>query len=126
MPKIKIVKVYGYTDYDDDNNIRNMEDFSNWQEVSDEDLAFLKSAHGMKVLQNQTKPNVDILIIEDITSEKVINKFITDIKEFTKKEKEKLEQELELKAKRALERKEKEKQKKIEEAKKVLKESGLL
>lgn len=121
MPKIKLIKLHShYSDYEDgDRDSSYLGDgLTDWEEVSEEDLQLLKQ-----------KPynyfsGESFVIIEEFT--KSIPKTLLSIKEEIQKQKD-------LQLKREKERTAKEKkrlktleQKKIEKAKKLLQEKGLL
>lgn len=98
-------------------------DMSEWHEVDDEEFEFLTSSEGQRILQ---KNNTSIVVLEDITSKETVQGFVTDIKEFVKKEKKKEADRIASFEKRERTRKENAEKKKIEKAQKLLKDKGIL
>lgn len=128
MPKIKLVKLTGY--YDNSDDFREViQSYSDWQEVSEEDLSFLKSREGSTFLYNQCAHhnycNESIVILEDVPKE-TTSKYIGSIREVIQKEKDRIELEKKTKAEKQAIYKQKQKAKEIEIAKKLLQEEGLL
>ena len=125
MPLIKLIKYFGPRgycyecgSYDGFNN-----DLSEWQEVSDDDLEFLTSSEGQRILQKNT---TTVVVLEDITSKETVQGFVSDIKKFVENEKKKEEARIAAFDRREKTRKENAEKKKIEKAQKLLKDKGLL
>ncbi|MEI8270046.1 MAG: hypothetical protein WCG45_01630 [bacterium] len=124
MPIIKLVQITGEAHYDycDCLNYKNLEfeALSDWQEVSEEELDFLKSYDAERYFRDK---KISMVIFEDVTGN--FQEYVDDIKDFVKTLKEKQlaqkKKQEELTAKRKLTAE----KKKIEKAKKVLAESGI-
>lgn len=120
MPKIKLFITDTYAE-----DYSFLQEYSiGWQEVTEEELKFLKSLEGQKILNNNYKNNYTVIIYEDVTKD--IPNLIENIKEYIEKEKEKIEKEKVLAAKKREEAKAKKEAKEIEKAKKLLEEKGIL
>lgn len=126
MPKIKLIKVHdakASCDYCG-HYVKDIavDDMSPWQEVTEEELQWLECWQGQKQL---LKDDVAIVVLQDITSEKTVQGYISDIKKFVKdeenKQKERDKKEAEKKRKLLAEQK----KYAVERAKKVLEKNGI-
>lgn len=122
MRRIKLIKTFGYSNYDSEELAAIVGD-SDWEECSDEDISFLQSNIWRLNYSTQNKEYYHILL-EDCTPH--IPEKLKDIKNLIaieiKKSKERNKKEEELK----LAKKKKREQTKIEKAKKLLEEAGVL
>lgn len=126
MPKIKLIKVHDAGKSCDycEHYVKDyfLEQMSDWQEITEEELKWLQSWQGRNYTNKQ---NVAVVILQDITDKKTVAGFVDDIKKFVeqeeirKKEQEQKYKEAEKKRKLAAE------QRKIDKAKKLLEKSGI-
>ena len=121
MHKIRLIREMSDNRYDTEDYYHILEGASDWVEVTDEEFAFLKSDRGQDILFKDR-----ILVIEDVTSPVLAQEYINDVKTYIKKQKDRYAKELADSAARAKARKEKVDQRKLEKAKKLLQENGLL
>lgn len=126
MPKIKLIKVFdnycGCCDYIDTATI---DSHSEWEEVTDEELSFLLSNEGKRVLNPINKYTYKVFVLEDETNTGKVQDFIHDIKDYIQKQKEKLEKAKTKQQKMLEEKKVKSDAKKIQEAKNLLEKIGI-
>lgn len=90
MPKVMIVRVEGHYDNYDDYVSRLVENLSDWEEVTDEELKYLKD--NKYILSNDLDCEIAILTIEDVKDVRVK---ITGIIKKIKEREEKLQKERE-------------------------------
>jgi hypothetical protein len=124
MPLIKVIQIFkeiNYSpDYDEEVSITS-EDITEWEDVSDDDLA--------KLLQYKKELNDrNIIVVKQASAKETIKEFTEQMAKAHLNKLEQLNKEAERKKKQQeLERKKQEakKQKKIEKAKRILEESGI-
>lgn len=130
MPKVKLIKVYGYNqynDYYDDQPVNTYsEELSDWEEISQKELDIIQDYRWRDKFAKSNTPNsyYQLIVLQEATDEvkpkiESIKKMIVD---FNKKQKLEEEKALESKKKAA----ETKKRKALEKAKKMLKEAGEL
>lgn len=125
MPKIKLIRIYD-TYYDIDISSYATNSLSDWEEVTEEELRYLKSPHAQKALANISPSGYNnVIILEEITCKKLIQNTISSVKGFIKKEQELQLKEEKAKKERSLALKKKKEAKEIEKAKKILLDAGL-
>lgn len=125
MPRIKLFRVHNKNIYCDtcsytfcqNTKIFETDEQSKWEDVTEEELAWLQSPQGKKCLSNS---NTEIVILEDTTSKNTIDGFIENIKKFIKDEQEKQKEEIKKQEEAQQKRKALAEKKQIERAKKVL------
>lgn len=125
MPHVKLIKYHGPRgyEYECDNFDTFSHDISDWQEISDEDLSFLKDYRIKNTLKEK---HVSIVILEDITKEEKASDYIKDIKKYVADQKKKEELRIKKMEESDKKRKETAEKRRIEKAQKLLKEKGML
>ena len=121
MPKIRLIKVYDHSTGDCEKFY--YDELSNWEEVSQQDLDFiLANNHDFRSDYDCYR----VIVLEDITHEEKIEKYITNIKEFVKNKQEKIEKDKKKNKELNDKRLASAEARRIEKAKRLLLEKGLL
>ena len=133
MPRIKLVRVHTtkYGSYYNRIAAKASQDISDWEDVTHEELKFLKSPDGKRTLINQKEGFEDYIIVEKVEKSISSNKLksIQSLIQKAKDEQEKIKEEKKQRA--MLEQQKKEEQikkaeeRKIEEAKRLLAKNGM-
>ena len=110
MRKVKIIRVYGERCYDCDHKIP-LDDFSDWEEVSEEDYEWLKK---------WAQHNYDYMLYDDVTSQPFIQEKIKSIKVFVQKQKDNEERDRIARELKKTEAEKKRQQKELEKKQKML------
>jgi hypothetical protein len=122
MPKVRLIKfIGGYCDNCDAS--LTYDEFSKWEEVTDEELATLKSWQAHGILR---RDGVQLVVWEDITNRPVLNGYIHSITEFIAKENKIREAQAEREKALAAKKKKAREERALVRAQKLLKDKGLL